>query len=212
MAESKFSKVREAAEQLLAQAPDHIPTLNNLSLALFQEGASDEAVARGKRVPELDPDNCHALSNLTRFLLLTGHAAEAQGHAERLKSATKERVGLWVKKAEALSRLGDDEGVEICQVHQMPRIGDDCPVRWRGQSLHEASAPCQTTFECQHVLTPGIRLQIPLTPDSRQRKVSRKGAEVAKAASSSAFFALLREPFVLESTGVADEMPKLPRA
>src|SRR5262249_43547409 len=69
------------------------------------------ALAAARRALELSPDNFHALSNLTRYLLLTGHADEARATAERLKAVESPNPDARVKKAEALSYLGDDEGV-----------------------------------------------------------------------------------------------------
>src|SRR5262249_39496423 len=64
-----------------------------------------------RKVLELAPDNLHALSNLTRFLVLHGQLDEARQAAERLKALTSPREDVWVKKADALSYLGDDQGV-----------------------------------------------------------------------------------------------------
>lgn len=58
-----------------------------------------------------DRDNVHALSNLTRYLVLSGRLEDAAGEAERLKAAESDQPDLWVKKVEALSYLGDDRGV-----------------------------------------------------------------------------------------------------
>jgi Tfp pilus assembly protein PilF len=62
-------------------------------------------------VLEFHPHNVHALSNLARVLLLSGHAAEASAVAERLKRSTAPATERWLKVAEALSYLGDDVGV-----------------------------------------------------------------------------------------------------
>jgi Flp pilus assembly protein TadD len=107
-------EARELAEQLLQRKPDFIPALNNLGLINAQEGCLDEATALAERVLTLAPNNFHALANLVRFQVLRGRLAEAQATAERLKALTENRHDIWLKKAEALSFLGDDQGVIDC--------------------------------------------------------------------------------------------------
>jgi len=60
---------------------------------------------------DCDPDNFHALSNLVHFLCAAGRPEGACPFAERLKALRSEGVDVWVKKAEGVSYLGDDEGV-----------------------------------------------------------------------------------------------------
>lgn len=104
---------RRLIEELLAQWPTFAPPLNNLSLSYFLEGRIDEAIAASRRVlDECDPGNYHALANLIHYLVMAGRISEARPLAERLKAAQSERVDVWTKKAEGLSYLGDDAGVE----------------------------------------------------------------------------------------------------
>jgi ABC-type nitrate/sulfonate/bicarbonate transport system substrate-binding protein/tetratricopeptide (TPR) repeat protein len=56
-------------------------------------------------------ENVQALSNLSRILLLSRRPAEAHALAERLKAVDSDRADVGLKKAEALSYLGDDQGV-----------------------------------------------------------------------------------------------------
>ena len=109
--EGEYAKLHELADRLLRRVPDFVPAWNNRGEAYFREGRYADAVAAARRALELSPDNFHALSNLTRYLLLTGHADEARATAERLKAVESPNPDAWVKKAEALSYLGDDEGV-----------------------------------------------------------------------------------------------------
>lgn len=111
MAQGKFKQARECAEQLIKRRPDFVPALNNLSQIHQLEGNSEQAIAAARRVLELDANNYHALSNLTRYLLLNGSLEEAKELSERLKAIKSETIEAWIKKAEALSYLGDDEGV-----------------------------------------------------------------------------------------------------
>jgi len=109
--QGNYSQARRVGEQLLSRYPDFTPALNNLSQIHFLEGRMDQAIATAQRVLAFDPDNYHALSNLTRYLCLSGRADEAEEWAERLKAVESEAVDVWSKKAEALSYLGDDQGV-----------------------------------------------------------------------------------------------------
>jgi len=109
----RLDEGRRLIEELLAQWPTFAPPLNNLSLSYFLEGRIDEAIAASRRVlEECDPNNYHALSNLIHYLVMAGRISEAQPLAGRLKAVQSDRVDVWLKKAEGLSYLGDDAGVE----------------------------------------------------------------------------------------------------
>jgi tetratricopeptide (TPR) repeat protein len=109
--EGHYAETRRLAEQVLTVVPQFPAPLNNISLSYFLEGQLDEAVATARRVLEIAPDNFHALSNLVHYLCLLGQFDEARSLADRLKSVQSSRVDVWSKKAEALSFLGNDEGV-----------------------------------------------------------------------------------------------------
>jgi tetratricopeptide (TPR) repeat protein len=106
-----YAQTREIAARLLERRPQFIPALNNISEALAREGRLAEAAEYCRRVLELDPENFHALSNLTRGMVLAGRLEDAQALAQRLKAVKQKVPDAWIKKAEALSYLGDDEGV-----------------------------------------------------------------------------------------------------
>lgn len=107
----EHDQARKLAGQLLDRYPNFAPALNNLSLAYLVEGNLDQAIATAKRVLAFDPDNFHALSNLTRLFCMRGRLDEAREYAERLKAVESNSTDVWMKKAEALSYLGDDRGV-----------------------------------------------------------------------------------------------------
>lgn len=113
MEQGKYPQARKVAERLLHVKPEFAPTLNNLSQIHFAESRLDRAIAAAQQVLAFDPDNYHALSNLTRFLCLSGRLDEARQWADRLKAveADADAGDVWIKKAEALSFLGDDQGV-----------------------------------------------------------------------------------------------------
>jgi tetratricopeptide (TPR) repeat protein len=107
----QFREARRVAQQLLKRHPDFVPVLNNLSQVDFMEGQVEPAMATARRVLSLDPANLQAQANLTRYLYLSGQAEAARHQAEQLKALPLEGPDDAVKKAEALTFLGDDQGV-----------------------------------------------------------------------------------------------------
>ncbi|MBI3977555.1 MAG: tetratricopeptide repeat protein [Chloroflexi bacterium] len=110
--QGEYAQARRVSEQLLQRRPDFVSALNNISQTYAIEGNLDEAIATARRALDIDSDNVHALSNLTRYLCLGGRIDEARALAERLKAVESTDPDAWLKKAEALSYLGDDEGVQ----------------------------------------------------------------------------------------------------
>ena len=106
-----YRQALQVAEALLRRRPDFAPAWNNISQVHFIEGRMDQAIAAAQQVLSFDADNFHALSNLARYLCLCGRIDEARECATRLKAVESEAVDVWVKKAEASSYLGDDQGV-----------------------------------------------------------------------------------------------------
>jgi len=100
-----------AAEAFLAQIPDFIPVLNNLSLSQFLIGAPARAVAAANKTLALDPANYHALANMVRFHFLTGQFDQARAYADRLEQVASDNADFASKQAEAFAFLGDDEKV-----------------------------------------------------------------------------------------------------
>jgi len=111
LAQGEYRQAHRVEQQLLRRHPGFAPALNNISQIDFLQGRREGAIGVARQVLAFDPDNFHALSNLARYLCLNGRVDEAQTWAERLKAVESDQVDVWVKKAEALSYLGDDEGV-----------------------------------------------------------------------------------------------------
>ena len=107
----QFAAARAVAEQILRRRPGFVPALNNLSQADALDGRLDQAIATATRVLAIAPDNLHALANLTRYLCLSGQVGEATRWAGHLTAAAATSPDRWAKQAEALSFLGDDQGV-----------------------------------------------------------------------------------------------------
>jgi tetratricopeptide (TPR) repeat protein len=109
--QGRYAQARRVEEELLQRRPQFAPALNNISLTYRAEGDLEAAIATAQRVLAFDPDNIHALANLTSYLCVSGRIAEAERSAERLRALNSTHSDRWVKTAEALSYLGDDPGV-----------------------------------------------------------------------------------------------------
>jgi tetratricopeptide (TPR) repeat protein len=109
--QGRHAQARQLGEQMLLRRPDFTPVMNNLSLIHYTEGNLDRAIEMSRRVLAFAPDNYHALSNLARYLCLSGRLDEAKQIAEQLKRLDFGQANFYTKQAEALSFLGDDEAV-----------------------------------------------------------------------------------------------------
>lgn len=109
--QGQYGRVHLLVEQLLRRKPDFVPALNNDAMASFQQGQLERALATTRRALQIMPDNFHALSGLVRMLFLTGRHDDAHAVGQQLKAVISPNQTVWVKKAEALSLLGDDCGV-----------------------------------------------------------------------------------------------------
>ena len=109
--QGRYEEGRKALVNLLDIRPDSIPDLNNLSLVYFFESNFEEAIATSHRVLELNPNNIHALSNLTRYSCLSGQLENAKSFAQPLKTVPSDTPDCCLKKVEGLSFLADDQGI-----------------------------------------------------------------------------------------------------
>jgi tetratricopeptide (TPR) repeat protein len=104
-------QARLSGEKLLREFPTYAPAINNLSQVEAMDGRLDKAIQLSSRALEFDTTNIHALSNLTRLYFLAGNPDQAYINANLLKSSTSSSVDRWIKIAEALTFLEDDQGV-----------------------------------------------------------------------------------------------------
>jgi tetratricopeptide (TPR) repeat protein len=109
----------------IAEPP--IPVLNNLSLAYWQMGQMDEAIAAAAQVLTRQADNHHALSNLVRFHFVMGKFDEARQYLAPLMQIKNDNPELYFKKIEALAYLGDDKDLiavyeELQKMPEKPSI------------------------------------------------------------------------------------------
>lgn len=121
----ELDKARTIAQRGLALWPKSIPLLNNLGLSLSFLGQQEQAIRVAQQALALDPDNLHATANLVRYFVLDGRLDLAQPHAQRLKglAASPGATDGPRKKVEALSYIGDDQGVvALCEA--TPPEGD----------------------------------------------------------------------------------------
>lgn len=106
-----FERCKKMAKSLLKQRPEFVPVLNNLSLIYWLEGNLSAASETSQEVLKRQTDNIHALSNLVRFFWMQGETDKSLALAKKLKESNAEAADRWIKKAEAFSFIGDDEGV-----------------------------------------------------------------------------------------------------
>ena len=77
MEQGNYNRCQQLAKFLFQQRPNFVPVLNNLSLIEWLDGNLPGAIELSHKVLETEPDNVHALSNLTRFLFMQGRRDEA---------------------------------------------------------------------------------------------------------------------------------------
>jgi tetratricopeptide (TPR) repeat protein len=106
-----YKAARAANERLLSRSPGLELAYNSLSLIAMCENKLEEAMEIAEGVLHRDGRNVHALANMIRFLVMSGQVEKARGYADRLKAIDLPVPDVWIKKAEALSFLGDDSGV-----------------------------------------------------------------------------------------------------
>lgn len=128
LALGRLREVRRAAEKLIAEEPNLAAARNNLAYAAWQQGELSEAERVFREVLDRKPDNVHALSNLARLLATLGREEEARALADRLKASSAPANDRWLKVAEALIFLGDDEGVLDALARQEEKKGRAAPA------------------------------------------------------------------------------------
>lgn len=130
-----FTQARKIGTELLAQYPEFVPALNNLSQIEFYEGEYEKALEYARRVLTLQPDNFQAAGNLTRFLFQLGQVAEAEALADHLDRLNVDSMEYYIKKAEALTYLGDHKRV-LTAVAAGEAILGDSPYPGAGILFH----------------------------------------------------------------------------
>ncbi|NET09623.1 MAG: tetratricopeptide repeat protein [Symploca sp. SIO2B6] len=108
---SEFQSARELGLTILEQQPELLPVHNNVSLAYFFEGDFQSAVEQCFTALDQDATNIHALSNIIRYLYCVGEVEEAKERVPELLASNAKAYDPWTKKLEALSYVGDYEGV-----------------------------------------------------------------------------------------------------
>ncbi len=107
----KYPEARALEEQVLGNYPHLDAAHHNIMLSYWFEGNAQRSIELCESFCAQNPDNYTALGNLIRFLFLSGNLEAAKQRAEQFKSLKGEKIDFYVKQAESLSYLGDDEGV-----------------------------------------------------------------------------------------------------
>ena len=100
-----------ANRQAIRLLGDWPPPLNHLSVALFNDGQPQKAIATAQQVLAQDPANIQALSNAIRFLAWTGQEEAAQALWPSLQEVEPSAAHERVKMAEAATAMERDEFV-----------------------------------------------------------------------------------------------------
>ncbi|MBW4652126.1 MAG: tetratricopeptide repeat protein [Kaiparowitsia implicata GSE-PSE-MK54-09C] len=109
--EGDYTAAREAELEVIQRYPEFVSAHNHLALVNWAEGRVEDAIATSQSVLSDHPDNVHALSNLIRFLVISGDSDAAQVYGERLKTTQAEAWDNWTKRVEGLSYLADDASI-----------------------------------------------------------------------------------------------------
>ena len=105
-----------AADKALGVLPEHPPVLNNRAMSYYYAGRLEEAVVDEERVAEMDPENVHALTNLTRFYYLRDELDKMRARFEQLQAlpatAWEHQSDPIPKMLEAYAVAGTDEEID----------------------------------------------------------------------------------------------------
>ena len=107
----QYQRGKSLAKELLQIKPEFAPVRNNLSQIYWLEGDYNQAIETCREVLASEPDNIHALSNIIRFLYLSGRKDETPEFLKKLKESKAHAAESWKKLAEVLSFIGDDHGM-----------------------------------------------------------------------------------------------------
>ncbi|MEB3278056.1 MAG: tetratricopeptide repeat protein [Lyngbya sp.] len=131
LTQGEYEQAQTTFEELIRLRPDWISAYNNLSLIGNILGDNHGAIAHCQNALEIEPDNIHALANLTRYYVLNGDLEQAEIIAKRLKNSQARGWDVLTKKAEALSYLGDDDA--IVQLFEQAKASEEIIEnrRWR---------------------------------------------------------------------------------
>jgi tetratricopeptide (TPR) repeat protein len=111
MHRGQYTEALHLGQEVIEKYPWFVPAFNNVSAMFWEQGQPEPAISTALKVLDAEPQNVHALSNLVRYHVLSGHSDEAPQFAARLKASTAPAFDRTLKIAEALTYLGDDQGV-----------------------------------------------------------------------------------------------------
>lgn len=106
-----FNRSRKLGADLLEERPQFAPVFNSLSLVEWSDGNILGAIELCLKVLEFEPENVHALANLTRYAYLRGDEERAKDFAQKLKQSKAHAANIWTAKAQAFSFIKDDKAV-----------------------------------------------------------------------------------------------------
>ncbi len=112
---NRFSECAEKCRELLALVPRFGSARNNLAVACFQDGHSEEAVSVTEETRRLVPENRFAEVLLAKLYFLTGREQQANRIADEIVADPPTHQDALVGAFELLAFLGrDEELAELC--------------------------------------------------------------------------------------------------
>jgi tetratricopeptide (TPR) repeat protein len=98
-------------QELLQKVPSFASARNNLALAYFQVGRSDDAIATVEETLRLFPDNLFATASLAKLYFFTGRIVDANHLADQLVADSPTNQDALVCTFETLAYLGRDQDI-----------------------------------------------------------------------------------------------------
>ncbi len=135
MAHERWAEALKYAQTAAHLAPGWPPPRNNTATALYYLGRHAEAIAELKGVlRDCDPDNLHALANLTRFHVTIGDLPAAGQYADRLIALPlPTSLDDVIKTIEGLAALDRDADIDRILRFAAKKLGSltaDLYIHW----------------------------------------------------------------------------------
>lgn len=107
----RYGEAQKVADALLFRFPRFVLALNSLAQIHLSAGDLEQALLVTEQALSAEPGNLHAHARRVRVLCLLGRLAEARSHGAALAALPAGNAEAELRRAEAHSYLGDDEGV-----------------------------------------------------------------------------------------------------